>query len=161
MREIKDAGQREAVTNWLTEGEVKRTYVQMKLIVDTSALLAVALNKPQRPSMITASRGCDLVASEVLPFEVGNALVAMVRRRRLKSDEVLAAWDIFGKFPISFSAIDIRAALKMALRHGIYAYDAYVIQCAVEQRAELLTLDERLKTIAEAEGVTLRGAPIP
>lgn len=133
----------------------------MKLIVDTSALLAVTLNEPQRSSMIAASRGCDLAASKILPFEVGNALVAMVRRKRLTTEEVLAAWTIFGKFPISFIDIDIHAAVKMALRHGIYAYDGYVIQCAVEQRAELLTLDERLKTIAQSEGVPLRGEPTP
>jgi predicted nucleic acid-binding protein len=131
----------------------------MKLAVDTSALLAVVLNEPQRQSMIAASHGCDLVASDILPFEVGNALVAMVRRKRLKPDEVLVAWSIFSKFPISLTSIDIRAALKMALRHGVYAYDAYVMQCAVEQRVELLTLDQRLKTIAAAEGIKLRGAP--
>jgi predicted nucleic acid-binding protein len=55
--------------------------------------------------------------------------------------------------------IEIRAALKMALRHGIYAYDAYVLQCAIERRAELLSLDERLNAVAEAEGVTLREVP--
>ncbi len=131
----------------------------MKLAVDTSALLAVVLNEPQRPFVVAAAQGCDLAAPEILPFEVGNALTAMVKRKRLDLDEALAAWGVFGQFPISLSAIDIRTALKMALRHGIYAYDAYVLQCAVEQRAELLTLDERLKSIAEAEGVKLRGAP--
>jgi predicted nucleic acid-binding protein len=130
----------------------------MKLTVDTSALLAVVLIEPERPAIVAASRGCDLVASEILPFEVGNALTAMVRRKRLKPDEVLAAWTVFGQFPISLKSINIRAALKMALRHNIYAYDAYVLQCAVEQSAELLTLDQRLKTIAESEGIKLRGA---
>jgi predicted nucleic acid-binding protein len=135
------------------------TYVQMKLTVDTSALLAVVLNEPERSSIIAAAHGCNLVASDILPFELGNALTAMVKRKRLEPDEVFAAWAIFSRFPISLSAIDISAALKIALRHNIYAYDAYVLQSAVEQKAELLTLDQRLKAIAEAEGITLRGAP--
>jgi predicted nucleic acid-binding protein len=131
----------------------------MKLAVDTSALLAVVFNEPQRQSMIAAAYGCDLLASDILPFEVGNALVAMARRKRLKPEEVLAAWSVFNRFPISLASIDIHAALKMALRHGIYAYDACVMQCAIEQSAELLTLDQRLKAIAGAEGIKLRGAP--
>jgi predicted nucleic acid-binding protein len=133
----------------------------MKLAVDTRALLAVVLNEPERLSIIAASQDCDLVASDIMPFEVGNALVAMVRRKRLNPDEVLAAWSIFGRFPISLSSIDMSAALKMALRRGICAYDAYVLQCAAEQRAELLTLDQRMQTIATAEGIALRGAPGP
>jgi predicted nucleic acid-binding protein len=132
----------------------------MNLVVDTSALLAVVLNEPERQSIVAASRSCDLVASEILPFEVGNALTAMVKRRRLEPDEVHAAWAVFNRFPISLTSISISSALKMALRHNIYAYDAYVMQCAVEQRAELLTLDNHLKTIAEVEGIKLRGAPI-
>jgi predicted nucleic acid-binding protein len=131
----------------------------MKLAVDTSALLAVVLNEPERAFVIEGSHGCNLVASDILPYEVGNALTAMVKRKRLESDEVIAAWAIFCRIPVSLISIDMSAALKLALRHNIYAYDAYIVQCAVEQRADLLTLDQRLKTVAEAEGVTLRGAP--
>jgi predicted nucleic acid-binding protein len=131
----------------------------MNLVVDTSALLTVVLNEPERAYMITASQNCELVAPPILPFEIGNALVAMARRKRLNSQEAFAAWAIFDKFPISLSVIEIRAALKMALRHGIYAYGAYVLQCAIERRAELLSLDESLNAVAETEGATLREVP--
>jgi predicted nucleic acid-binding protein len=145
----------------IDKADYLRTYLQLKLVIDTSALLAVMLNEPQRPAIVAASQGCNLVASDILPFEVGNALTAMVRRMRLDPDEVLSAWTIFGRFPISLSSIDISSALKIALRHRIYAYDAYVMQCAVEQRAELLTLDQGMRAIAVAEGITLRGVQSP
>jgi predicted nucleic acid-binding protein len=133
----------------------------MIVVVDTSALLAVVLNEPQRPSMIAATRGCDLFAPAMLPFEVGNALTALLKRKRITPTEVLSAWNIFCQFPIDLKPIDISAALKLAMRHGIYAYDAYVTECAIAQRAELLTLDKRMQQIALAEGIVLRGAASP
>lgn len=41
------------------------------------------------------------------------------------------------------------------IREGIYAYDAYFLDCAVRYRAPLLTLDRPLKRAAEGLGVKL------
>ena len=53
------------------------------LVIDTSAVLAVLLHEPTRPVLITATEGCGLVGAPSLPSEVGNALVAGFRRKRL------------------------------------------------------------------------------
>ena len=128
----------------------------MKVVVDASALLAVVLNEPERDSVVEAATGCELVAPQVLPFEIGNALTSLFKRRLLSKSEVIAAWGVFARFPIGLSAIDIASALALATRRVIYAYDAYVIECALEQKAELLTLDDRMKASAASEGVRLR-----
>ncbi len=129
----------------------------MKVVVDTSAILAVAMNEPQRPAIIRATKGCQLSAPEVLPFEVGNALASLFKRKLLDESEVAAVWRVYAKFPIDLVPIDMTTALRIAGRHKIYAYDAYVLSCAIERRAELLTLDARMQVIAEAEGLHLRG----
>jgi predicted nucleic acid-binding protein len=64
----------------------------MYLVMDTSALLAVLLNEPARRALIRSTEGHDLVGAPTLPWEVGNALVAAFRRRRLSVSQVRQAW---------------------------------------------------------------------
>jgi len=61
----------------------------MKIVANTSTFLAVALREPEREWIAGAAAGHDLVAPEVLPFEIGNALTALVRRRALLLLETL------------------------------------------------------------------------
>ncbi len=51
--------------------------------------------------------------------------------------------------------VDIPAALELACRENIYAYDAYFIECALTARGPLLTLDRRLQVVAGKVGVTI------
>jgi len=44
---------------------------------------------------------------------------------------------------------DLIVALKLSKQANIYAYDAYFLDCALRQRAPLLTLDRRLKASAQ------------
>jgi len=50
----------------------------MKIVADTNTFIAVALEEPEKRQIIQFTVGKELVAPEVLPFEVGNALTAMV-----------------------------------------------------------------------------------
>ena len=43
--------------------------------------------------------------------------------------------------------------IRIAARRGIYAYDAYVIQCARQHGTGLLSLDRQQCAAAEGEGV--------
>lgn len=128
----------------------------MKVAIDTSALLAVILDEPERTGIVSLTKGCTLVAPSVLPYELGNALVALSKRRVLTASDVNKAWALFEKVPVALRDIDIELALQIATRHNIYAYDAYQIQCAIESSSTLLTLDRRLRTVAGNEGVNLR-----
>ncbi len=51
-------------------------------------------------------------------------------------------------------SVDITLALQLAIDFNIYAYDAYFLQCAIEQCAIehsclLLTLDKSMKKVAK------------
>jgi predicted nucleic acid-binding protein len=46
-------------------------------------------------------------------------------------------------------SIDIFQALKLAIDFNIYAYDAYFLQCAINQSCPLLTLDKGMKKVAK------------
>ncbi len=68
-------------------------------------------------------------------WEVGNAFSALLKRRRLKLAEVQAAMTAYAQIPIRFVDVELAAALELADRFGLYAYDAYLMACARRQRA--------------------------
>ena len=125
----------------------------MKIIADTNTFIAVALNEPEKDMIIRLTEGHDLVAPEVLPFEIGNALTAMMKRNALKADEVILAWDMVQHIPVKLRRIDIGAALNIATQYNIYAYDAFFLECARNLRSPLLTLDQQMKGIARKIGI--------
>jgi len=125
----------------------------MKIIADTNTFLAVALEEPEKTQIIHLTVGHDLVAPEVLPFEIGNALTAMMKKRTLEADELTSAWDMVQAIPVELRRIDIRSALEIASRFNIYAYDAYFIECAISLRCPLLTLDRRMKMVGKNVGI--------
>ena len=125
------------------------------LVIDTSAVLAVLLDEPTRPVLITATEACGLVGAPSLPCEVGNALVAGFRRRRLAAEAVLGAWSSYQKVRVRLADIDVRNALEIAVELGLYAYDAYVLETARAERLPLLTLDGGLARAADRLGLKL------
>ena len=125
----------------------------MKIVADTNTFIAVALNEPEKDMIIRLTEEHDVVAPEVLPFEIGNALTAMMKRNALQADEVVLAWDMVQHIPVDLRPIDIRAALNIATQHNINAYDAYFLECALNLHSSLLTLDGHMKTIAQKLGI--------
>ena len=127
----------------------------MKIVADTNTFIAVALEEPEKRQIIQFTVGKELVAPEVLPFEVGNALTAMVKKRVLDPNEVISAWDAVQTIPVELRRIDIQTALGIAVRFNIYAYDAYFIECALNLRCPMLTLDHRMKMVARDVGIRI------
>ncbi len=120
----------------------------MKITADTNTFLAVTLFEAERDEIIRLTHGADLVAPDVLPFEIGNALSAMLKRGRLASEDIFVVWDAIQQIPVDLRSIDVREALKIATKFNIYAYDAYFLVCALSVRSPLLTLDRRMMEVA-------------
>ncbi len=114
------------------------------MVADASAVLAVILNEAARDSIIRLTAGCSIAAPEVLPYEVGNALVAVRKKGRLSDQEVLRAFESAQRITVALLPVAILPAVRLAMRLGIYAYDAYYLQCSLERRLPLLSLDARL-----------------
>lgn len=72
----------------------------------------------------------------------------MGKKGKLEPTKVLACWDAVQKILVELRPIDLRSALNIATHFGIYAYNAYFLECALSLRAPLLTLDRRMKRIA-------------
>ena len=109
-----------------------------------SAFLAVVLNESDRDWVINKTLGRKIVSPEILPYEIGNALIAVRKRGSLNDREVLKAYDISQRIAVKLVPVKIHDAIKIALRFSIYAYDAYYLQCCVENKLPLISLDDRM-----------------
>ncbi len=127
----------------------------MKIIADTNTFLAVTLYEPERDEIIRLTLGHELVAPDVLPFEIGNALSALLKRHRLSPKELINVWDATQGIPVDLRRIDIRKALEIASQFNIYAYDAYFLTCAVSLQSPLITLDRRMREVAKNLGIRI------
>ena len=125
----------------------------MDIVVDTSVVIAVIVNEPQREALIEHTRGANLLAPPSVHWEVGNAFSAMLRRRRVTLAEALRAIEVYRRIPIRFAEVELEEALKLAGEAGIYAHDAYLIRCTQKYGALLMTLDRDLERVAKGMGV--------
>jgi len=125
----------------------------VNLVVDAPAILAVPLCEPQREALIAATSSAALLTPGSTPWEIGTALVAGWRRKRLTPPQMAAAWSSFQAVPLRLVDVDVPRALRPAVEHGLYACDSYVLETALVRRASLLTLDKRLIRAAEQAGV--------
>jgi len=117
----------------------------MEIVIDTSAILAVIGEQPEKTELVRLTRGATLVAPASVHWEVGNALSAMFKRKAIGIKEALQLLVAYGAIPIRLAEIGLRQAVELSARWNVYAYDAYVLACAINQRAPLLTLDRGLR----------------
>ena len=125
----------------------------MKIIADSNTFIAVALNEPEKDNIIQLTKGCDLAAPDVLPFEIANALTAMMKKGALQTDEIQTSWEIIQHIPVELRRIDIKSALNIAATFNIYAYDTYFLECAGSLKCPLITLDQGMQRIAREMGI--------
>jgi predicted nucleic acid-binding protein len=116
----------------------------MELIIDTSALLAVIGLQPERAELIRLTKGATLVAPSSVHWEVGNALSAMFKRKAIELDIALKFLDAYAVIAVRFVDVPLKQAVELSRQLNIYAYDAYIIACAINQRAPILSLDAGL-----------------
>jgi len=121
----------------------------MKYVVDSSVIIAVIANEPEKKQLVRITKGADLLAPASIHSEIGNAFSAMLKRRRVTLDQALRALQIYRQIPIRFTEIELDETLEIVDKHGIYAYDAYLVRCAEKYKTALLTLDRKLAQIAE------------
>jgi predicted nucleic acid-binding protein len=125
----------------------------MNLVVDTSVIIAVLTSEPERAMLVELTSGINLIAPASVHWEVGNALAAMFKRGRIERRQVRQVLRAYERIPIRYLDVPLVEALELALEHGLYAYDAYVLGCALSQRCRLISLDKGLVRAARAAGI--------
>jgi predicted nucleic acid-binding protein len=121
----------------------------MKFVVDASVIIAVIANEPEKEQLIEITKGADLLAPSSIHWEIGNAFSAMIKRRRVSLEQALDAIEIYRQIPIRFTEVELENALAIVAELGIYAYDAYLLRCAMKYQTALITLDRKLAQVAQ------------
>jgi predicted nucleic acid-binding protein len=122
--------------------------VRMNILVDANIFLAVVMNEPEKGRIIKLTNNASLISPAVLPYEVGNALSAMGRQKRLTEYQIFAGFSLFEKIPVRLVPVQVDSALAIAVKYNIYAYDAYYIETAGRLQLSVLTLDQKMKEVA-------------
>lgn len=122
----------------------------MDIVIDTSALISVIVAEPERERIIEITTGNTLIGPGSIPWEIGNAFSAMFKQKRLALEEAKKGLSIFQSIPLRYIKTDFVSVLKISKQTTLYAYDAYFLDCALRQKAPLLTLDRRLKASAQS-----------
>ena len=131
----------------------------MDIVVDTSAVMAVLANEPERDAILRLTIGTTPYAPMSLHWEVGNAFSSILKRRRMDLERVNRAIQSYAQMDIRLVDVDLTQAVALAYRFDIYAYDAYVLVCALNMRLPLLTLDKRMIAVASLAGIPLMEVP--
>ena len=132
-----------------------------KVILDTSALVAVVLDEQHGPELRDLMAGHDLVAATTLEYEACNALVGLHRRGRLTTTQVQQGLSIIDMIPVQTEKCDIGRAATIAMEEGIYAYDAFMLERAETHGAPLMAIDLRLRRTARERGLKVLPERIP
>jgi predicted nucleic acid-binding protein len=119
----------------------------MEIVVDTSVLITVIANEPEKEQLIELTKGANLIAPHSVHWEIGNAFSAMLKRKRIGLTQALQALEAYRRIPIRFVDVELDETIEIAARLGIYAHDAYLIRCALKYRSPLMSLD---RTLVEA-----------
>lgn len=121
----------------------------MKFVVDASVIIAVIANEPEKDQLIEITKGADLLAPASVHWEVGNAFSAMMKQDRVSLEQALEALEIYRKIPIRYTEVELENSLAIVAKHGIYAYDAYLLRCATKYNTALITLDRKLAQVGQ------------
>lgn len=122
----------------------------MHIVIDTSALIAVIVNEPERRTIIEITSGKTLIGPGSIPWEIGNAFSAMFKQNRITFEQARQGFEIFEDIPLRYIQPDFVNVLNISQEENMCAYDAYFLDCAIKHKAPLLTLDKELKKIAHS-----------
>jgi predicted nucleic acid-binding protein len=136
----------------------------MKLVLDSSITLAWVYRDEANDairSLLDVVTEFGAWVPALWRLEVANILEMGVRRGRTDSAFRDATLADLALLPISVDLETDRqawqATLQLAIRHRLTLYDAAYLELAQRRRLPLATLDQELRTAANAEGVSLLG----
>ncbi len=120
----------------------------LEIVIDTSVIIAVIANEPEKETIIKITKGAHLLAPSSVYWEIGNAFSAMFRKGKIDFKTAKQALLIFKKIPIRFIDVELEQSLRIAKETNTYCYDAYLLRCSQKYHAPLITLDKKLLNVA-------------
>jgi predicted nucleic acid-binding protein len=112
-------------------------------VVDASAVAVVLFDEPEAEPILASITG-NLIAPQLLAYELASVCTTKLLRRRGDAQAIHARYALFGRLDIELVEPDWRTLPQLAIQCALSAYDAAYLQLALRERAPLVTLDARL-----------------
>jgi predicted nucleic acid-binding protein len=135
-----------------------------RFVLDTSVALAWCF---EDESSSTADAILDLLVSSeaivpaIWPVEVGNALLAGERRKRITPAETARSLELLRSLNIHLDdaglGLGVDDLVALARSHKLSVYDAAYLSLAMREGIPLATLDRSLARAAQRVGISLLG----
>ena len=131
------------------------------MVVDVSVAGKWFLDDEKSPAadavLTRIENGETAHAPAIFQFEITNLLLAAERTSRISPDDVEEALERLRDLGIQLHGVGSRYApgadLVYARKHGLTAYDAAYLTCALDLGCSLATGDARLEKAARAESI--------
>jgi predicted nucleic acid-binding protein len=131
-------------------------------VADASVALAWVLASQAVPAtdklLEGIAGGVSFAVPSIWPIEVANALLLMMRRRKISRDEYLRARVFVESFRASVDDMGMRTTAgiaELAEEHGLTVYDAAYLELAIRTQLPLASKDSDLNKAARRCGVPL------
>lgn len=116
-------------------------------------LIAVITNADCKRRLVEKTVGATLLAPQFVHWEVGHALSAMIKVKRISLAQGREALAAYRDIQVRFLDVDLDDALILAEQLGLYAHGGYIIAVARVQRCPLLSLNRDLLNAARRAGL--------
>jgi predicted nucleic acid-binding protein len=127
----------------------------MNILLDASAIMAIILNEPNKDIVIRLTKGSTILSPEIISYEIGNALISLYKRHKLRENEVIDAYNSFKKIPVRSLDVNVEKSLEISCKYRVYAYDAYYLETAKRLKLPLITFDISMKNVALDMNITV------
>ena len=123
----------------------------MKYVIDCSTAFKWVVAEPHTPKAVRLrddylNSVVDLLAPDLFPTEIGNALLIAERRGRIGIGEgAIFFADVLKTLPTLYHAIPLLPrAYAIAYRHQASVYDCLYVVLAEREQCEFITADDKL-----------------
>jgi len=100
------------------------------------------------------ARGTPVLVPTLWPFEVANALLVLLRRKKILAEERDRALGALARLPLVVDDEGSRLAFgrtsELAAEHGLSVYDAAYLELALRRKLPLASRDDALRNAAAA-----------
>lgn len=119
----------------------------MTLVVDASAIAAIAFGEAEGPTLWAHIEGETLIAPSLIDYELANVGWKKLRRHPDRTAELLGSLARLSGLPITKVNVPVAEVVTLAVNTGLSTYDAAYLWVAMSRDIELVTLDEKLARV--------------
>lgn len=135
----------------------------MPFVLDASVTLAWCFEDettPETEALLSRLAEDAAITPFLWELEVVNVLLLAERRGRITESQTARFVALLTQLPIHVDSAgaDMAAVLAAGRHHGLTAYDATYLVLAERSGIPLATLDAKLRTAAQAAGVSVLGS---